>query len=384
MGDLIIWVAAVIAAICVFLAYSRDSRLVPHSRPALILWLIAVAASAVLSEILYRTSLILLVVFLVLIVASVISVAGEDSVIPVRVKAKPVYPEMLPLREEDPPPQFIKQETELTKKTDGRREQPFSGEIPISAFMPEHGVRLFAPAPQDSRPRAQSIRKEPAGVWKTFTRSTPGVLHIESGRWHITGAPDLHKYLKFQVINIPVTRRVFLALAAIFSIGIGMVLFSVFRSGYQSTKQTAMNCLNENLAAASQNAGAELLTEQNPDTAEARNFTQTPPVHLLVISKESDRYIPADPAGTERYMDPTQLNTVLMFYEDNLSGRLHKDAEPAKNSSVKYYNFTELYLNLPIRTEDRQTHMLGELFGGSLTYRGETGFPAVKAWFREQ
>ena len=329
-----------------------------------IIWCITVAVCGGIAELLADLSLILLGIFVILAAGACVCIYFSESVIPVTVT--PVLHQNS--AEARPVTVYMKQSTD----------EGFQAECAAAAFFPEmaDAVRLY---------RSETDRSGRSFRANSLRNST---VTVTFGGTVIKGPDDdLINYLRFRTAPMLLTKKTLFTLLSTVFIGIGTLFCVFFNNKYEKHMSDAERFLSENLSAASQEMLPETAAVSALQTEKTEGyFQQVPDVHILIILKEQNRYLPAE--GAAQYLDPQSLNTVLMFYEDNLTGGLREAKYPLKTTSavknIWYYNLTELYMNIPIRTDDRQTHMLGALFDGSLPYQNQTGFAAVKAWFKEQ
>ena len=200
------------------------------------------------------------------------------------------------------------------------------------------------------------------------------------------GIEKLPSYLKFVTTTTGSNKGTIGAittLVTILSIGI-LVLFNYL---YYSDRTQELTNLQDNITAiqCSDEDSSTLKLNEFQQTNEKVYYSELPSIDLIVITKDNNTFVNSE----SKFNNPVDVNTVLMFYEDNLSGRLNiddtsEDTIEDYNENVTYYNLTELYLDTPIVLQDYpDTHTLGELFQGDVSYKDETGYNAIKSWFRE-
>ena len=187
----------------------------------------------------------------------------------------------------------------------------------------------------------------------------------------------LDENFDFIPISNNLTHRTRFLLIAVFAYLMGIMVCGFMNNYNERNTKNAQNNLRSNLAAVSETElpETEALGAMRVDKTDSKQyFALVPDVHIIVIEKDGSRYLSAetDDAG-QSYVNPAELNTVLMLYQDTETNK----------GQACYYDITELYMNIPIKTENNEMHMLGELFDGSVSYRNQTGFAAVRSWFRD-
>ncbi|MDE6658078.1 MAG: hypothetical protein K2J88_05790, partial [Oscillospiraceae bacterium] len=142
--------------------------------------------------------------------------------------------------------------------------------------------------------------------------------------------------------------------------------------------------LTQNISAIA--LGNSIILPPEPETDEQLYYSELPDVHLIIITKDKNIFYNPE----ENFYNPEVINTVLMLYEDNLSGQRNTDNSESENLQLEteentiqknYYNITELYLNIPVLLEDNAIYTMGELFQGTVSYQNQTGYSAIKSWF---
>lgn len=203
----------------------------------------------------------------------------------------------------------------------------------------------------------------------------------------ISDNPKLSSYLKFVATTTGSNKGTIVAISTIVTILSTIVLF-LFNYLYYSDRTQELTNLKDNITAiqcSDEDSSTLKLNDYDSQTSEKVYYSELPAINLIVITKDSNTFVDTE----SNFNNPVSVNTVLMFYEDNLSGRLNIDEDNQievedYNLNCTYYNLTELYLNIPIVLEDySEIHTLGELFQGNITYNNETGYNAVKSWFRD-
>ncbi|MDE6730700.1 MAG: hypothetical protein K2J71_07985, partial [Oscillospiraceae bacterium] len=198
-----------------------------------------------------------------------------------------------------------------------------------------------------------------------------------------TNGVNLSNYLRFSSSTAARHNKIMIACTTLTVILIAIMLCDVCNRKYHENKQAIQENLTQNINSVAQGESITLDVPEDP----AYYYAELPDVHLLVITKPDNLFY--DPE--EKFCNPEIFNTVLLFYEDNLSGQRDQEfteselipeseTNPAIHSdsvSKKYYNLTELYLNIPVQLEeDPALHTLGELF--------QTGYQGVANFFRKQ
>lgn len=301
-------------------------------------------------------------VFLLLLAAAALSVRIARPVIWVKVKAE--------MKNKKGPNLLNPSAIEIALDA----ENSYQNRIRFSEFMDQQGVIFYDANGNEQIEFDQNI--------DIFVNVSKGALFgycckIDNDNYN----DPVTDHINFRVS--PVARNNKLIVFLLFSLSIIMtVTFCLNKNNqYQkSRKQIEMN-LSTNLDAICSNEDRIQLMEED---AETLYYEELPKVHLLVIKKDDNIFINKE----SEFCNPNIVNTVLMLYEDNLSGNLFKEDEGTEEtteaaSKTTYYNVTELYLNLPIMTEDKKVHMIGELLEGTVEYAGMTGYSALQAWFRD-
>ena len=191
--------------------------------------------------------------------------------------------------------------------------------------------------------------------------------------------PLLNQYLIFSPSLHQRSNKLMAVLLSSFVIGFAVVFCLVFNDKYNANRENAHENLKHNIDSIVTGSAIDL--KDAPSTDEKLYYSELPDVHLIVITKDKNIFV--DPQS--QFNNPDVINTVLMFYEDNLSGKRYQDETSTKKAedSTIYYDMTELYLNLPLALPDGETCTIGEMFAGIVTYDEEIGYNAVKSWFRD-
>lgn len=164
---------------------------------------------------------------------------------------------------------------------------------------------------------------------------------------------------------------------------LGAVVY--FTTNYDSKVADGEETLLQNLGAIDYSSSNLTVGTSNVEK-DCRYYSTLPEVNLVVIVKQKDTFV-----SDSEVINPVNVNTVLMFYEDNASGKLNvptseTDKAPEEvqysktNPKTFYYDVTELYLNTPVLINN-EVRTLGELFQGTIDYQGLTGYEAVKFFF---
>ena len=198
-----------------------------------------------------------------------------------------------------------------------------------------------------------------------------------------TNGANLGNYLRFSSSVAAKHNKIMVAFTTLVVIITAIGFCDICNKKYHENKQAIQENLTQNISAIS--IGNNIILQDEPETDEQLYYAELPDVHLVVITKDKNIFYDAD----ENFYNPEIINTVLMLYEDNLSGQrnaelenLEQEIESEENLIQKnYYNITELYLNIPILLENNEIYMLGELFQGTVSYQNLTGYQAVKSWF---
>ncbi|MCC8068167.1 MAG: hypothetical protein LIO71_00130 [Ruminococcus sp.] len=220
----------------------------------------------------------------------------------------------------------------------------------------------------------------------TFIKVSEDSEHKNHFSCVISDNPKLSSYLKFTATTTGSNKSTIGIISAIVTI-LSIVVLMLFNYLYYSDRTQELTNLNENITAiqCSDEDNSTLTLNEYEQTSEKVYYSELPNINLIVITKDSNTFVDSD----SKFNNPVTVNTVLMFYEDNLSGRLNIDDTSEVelddyNPNCKYYNLTELYLNIPIVVEGySEIRTLGELFQGDVIYNDETGYNGVKSWFRD-
>lgn len=121
-------------------------------------------------------------------------------------------------------------------------------------------------------------------------------------------------------------------------------------------------------------------------TEDSQFYSTVPDINLVVITKPDNVFVPQ--GEDSEFFNPVEVNTVLMFYEDNKSGKKNVEASKATlgdSSSVttSYYDITELYLATPI-VIDNKSYTLGAVLQGDVKYEGYSGYEALRLIFAKE
>lgn len=199
----------------------------------------------------------------------------------------------------------------------------------------------------------------------------------------INGA-NLGNYLRFSSSVAEKHNKIIVAFITLFVIITAIAFCDICNKKYHENKQAIQENLTQNISAIS--LGENITLQAEPETEQQLYYSELPDINLVIITK--DKNIFYDPE--ENFYNPEIVNTVLMLYEDNLSGQRNIDLQDSESENLdaeenmihkNYYNITELYLNIPILLEDNQIYTMGELFQGTVSYQNQTGYNAVKSWF---
>ncbi|MDE6427199.1 MAG: hypothetical protein K2K89_13840 [Ruminococcus sp.] len=217
--------------------------------------------------------------------------------------------------------------------------------------------------------------------YKTFTEwtdiqikvksdGTVGFANIQDGLTDFIGLTS----------NIPKQNKLIIMLLTILTIVVSVIIcFSCYNTYDRNNKQTGNN-LKQNIESIS---SVSLKDIDDPDVK--YYYDELPDVNLIVITKDNNIFVNPN----SLYNNPEEINTVLMFYEDNITAGRYDNGTGSLSITENdvYYNITELYMNIPIAVEENSVstlHTLGELFGGIVEYKGMTEYDAVKMWFRDE
>lgn len=349
-------------------------------------WLIILILLAVVLGWLFSLSYILGFIFLILMLASVCSILFARPVIYVTIQADKLNSEVQMTGA------FQPVAIELDADSGYQKEIAFADFLRTDSVILSHGDQAHDRICYDrfGNVRIQVKRNLLQGVRCEILNETNGV--------------NLSNYLRFSSSTAARHNKIMIACTTLAVILIAIMLCDVCNRKYHENKQAIQENLTQNVNSVAQGESILLDVPEDP----AYYYAELPDVHLLVITKPDNLFYDAE----EKFCNPERFNTVLLFYEDNLSGQRDQDftetsSEPVSESdpefttelmtesgtdsesdsdsvTKKYYNLTELYLNIPVQFEDTQMHTLGELFQGVTAYQNQTGYQAVADFFREQ
>ncbi|MDE5769655.1 MAG: hypothetical protein K2H82_09745 [Oscillospiraceae bacterium] len=339
-------------------------------------WFIIFILLAVVLGWLFSLSYILGFIFLILMLASVCSILFARPVIYVTIQADKLNSDIQITGG------FKPVAIELDADSGYQKEIAFADFLRTDSVILSHGDQAHDRICYDrfGNVRIQVRRNLLQGVRCEILNETNGV--------------NLSNYLRFSSSTAARHNKIMIACTTLAVILIAVMLCDVCNRKYHENKQAIQENLTQNINSVAQGESITLDVPEDP----AYYYAELPDVHLLVITKPDNLFYAAE----EKFCNPEIFNTVLLFYEDNLSGQRdqaftesNSDSEPVSESetnpdissdsvSKKYYNLTELYLNIPVQLEDPQLHTLGELFQGETSYQNQTGYQAVADFFRDQ
>lgn len=317
---------------------------------------------------LFSLSYILGFIFVILMIASAFSIIFARPVIRVIIRADKFSPSVKLTGELKPV------EIELNE------ELGYQQEIDFADFLESDSVLLSFGTSQEScydkygKIKIQVRRSLLQGVRCEILNETNGA--------------NLGNYLRFSSSEAGKHNKIMVAFLTLGVIFAAIGVCNVFNREYHKNKETIQENLTQNVSAMA--FGNAIALKAEPETEEQLYYSELPDVHLIVITKDKNIFYDAE----ENFYNPEIVNTVLMLYEDNLSGKRNAeftDSEPEPTTETEdeaaiqknYYNITELYLNIPVLLEDNSQYTIGKLFQGDISYQNETGYDAVKSWFRD-
>lgn len=308
-------------------------------------------------------SSVLGVVFIILSLASAVSIQYARPVIRLTIKVRKLN-EKVHLEGE------IKDvEAELNA------ENNYETDIRFAEFLQTNSIILSEGDDTD-----RNIYDHSGGIIIHIERSLFGQFHCDIRK---EARPMLNHYLTFSPSLHQRSNKLMAVFMSTIVIGIAVAFCLIFNNSYNTNKENVQENLKHNMDAIV--SGSVIDLKEDIPTGEKVYYSELPPVHLIVITKDGNKFIDSE----SEFNNPEVVNTVLMMYEDNLSGKRYQNdknqdtAENAGEVEKKYYNMTELYMNLPLSMEDDTICTIGELFSGSVPYDGEIGYNAVKSWFRD-
>ena len=333
-----------------------------------VLTAVMLTITAVVSVWLFSLSAIPGMIFLILTATSFLSVLFARPVIKVSIKAE---------KQND----SVRMKGTLKDvETELNKENGYQAEINFSDFLESSSLTLSL----ESMPQPR-IYDRNGNIKIHVSRSLFGIVRCEIRNEKNRGI--LKEYLHFSPRMHQRSNKVMTFLLTFSVIGMAVVFCMLFHYKYMNTRASVQETLNQNLTAVV--SGSPIMLKEEPFSAEQMYHPELPDVHLLVIRKEQNTF--TDPQN--QYYHPEIVNTVLMLYEDNLSGKRNVQESSFESETLPevvsvqklYYNITELYLNIPVILDEdsNQQNTLGELFSGAVAYQGLSGYDAVRTWFRE-
>ena len=336
-------------------------------------WLIIIILLAVVLGWLFSLSYILGFIFLILILASVLSIVFARPVIYVTIQADKLNSEIQLTGA------FKPVAIELDADSGYQKEINFSDFLLTDSVIVSQTSAAYDKICYDryGNIKIQVRRNLLQGVRCEILNETNGV--------------NLSNYLRFSSSTAAKHNKIQIDCITLGVVLIAIAFCDACNRKYHQNKQAIQENLTQNIASFAQGNTIVLDSLSDPESDEQIYYSELPDVHFLIITKPDNLFYDAQ----EKFCNPENFNTVLMFYEDNLSGqRDQQSTEPVSESeeilqdettiSKKYYNLTELYLSTPIQLDNSGLHTMGELFQGTIPYQEQTGYQAVVDFFRDQ
>ncbi|MDE5792745.1 MAG: hypothetical protein K2H66_04385, partial [Oscillospiraceae bacterium] len=144
-----------------------------------------------------------------------------------------------------------------------------------------------------------------------------------------TNGANLGNYLRFSSSVTAKHNKIMVAFITLFVILTAIAFCDICNKKYHENKQAIQENLTQNISSIA--LGNSIILPPEPETDAQLYYSELPDVHLIIITKDKNIFYNPE----ENFYNPEVINTVLMLYEDNLSGQRNTDNSESENLQLE-------------------------------------------------